>query len=196
MLLETFEKLGIMGWPLVICSVLAAMVMLERLVFILRFRLTKKRQLASLTGVLNDYRDCSKTLRDEAVGVALEQLKLKALSGIRFLRILSTLSPLLGLLGTIFGIVAAFKVIAAQTGPVSPNLIADGLWEAMLTTGFGLMIALPCLFTAYFFQMMAEKQLVLFAHLLNQESVKMEAEKERAIKRIAGTDRKVRGHAA
>ncbi|MEP3246217.1 MAG: MotA/TolQ/ExbB proton channel family protein [Sneathiella sp.] len=196
MLLEEFSRLGLMGWPLVLCSVLAAMVVFERTVYLLRFRWMKDRHFNALASILKAHEDCSKALRDEAASMMLERLKGRALSGVRFLRILATLSPLLGLLGTILGIVAAFKVIAAQTGPVSPNMIADGLWEAMLTTGFGLMIALPCLFLAYLFQNLAERQLIQFAHDLNHLSLEIEVSKERQERAVSASPADNRGVAA
>ncbi|WP_169545355.1 MotA/TolQ/ExbB proton channel family protein [Sneathiella aquimaris] len=178
--LDGFEKLGPMGIPLVLCSVLAAMVVLERLVYSLKFGRQKKKVLSRLNKLLSDHADCSKPLRDEIVSDALEKLRVQSQSGIRFLRIIATLSPLIGLLGTILGIVTAFKVIASQTGPVSPNLIADGLWEAMLTTGFGLFIALPSIFLAYLFQYFSEQRLAALASALNAASLEQEVMKERA----------------
>jgi len=63
-------------------------------------------------------------------------------------RNLSTLStignitPLLGLLGTVFGMVKAFNVIAIM-GVGKPEALAGGISEALLTTAFGLSIAIP-----------------------------------------------------
>lgn len=178
MLLEDFHKLGPMGWPLVLCSVLAMMVCLERLIFVLRLRLTLGRHLEGLSKIAKDYSHNSKALRDEAITLGLEKLKAKAMAGIKFLRLIATLSPLIGLLGTIFGIVTAFQIIAAQTGPVSPNLIADGLWAALLTTAFGLLIALPTLFAAYIFQHLSDRFLGHLVQSLNALSLKMEKENE------------------
>src|SRR3990167_7257895 len=55
-------------------------------------------------------------------------------------------SPLLGLLGTVTGMVAAFQVIeskATALNPVNPGDLAGGIWEALLTTVFGLCVAIP-----------------------------------------------------
>lgn len=178
MLLEDFHKLGPMGWPLVLCSVLAITVCLERLIFVLRLRLTLTQHLDALTNIAREYALNSKALRDEAITLGLEKLKSRAMSGIKFLRLIATLSPLIGLLGTIFGIVTAFQIIAAQTGPVSPNLIADGLWAALLTTAFGLLIALPTLFAAYVFQHLSDRLLGRLVQSLNALSLQMERENE------------------
>jgi biopolymer transport protein ExbB len=60
-------------------------------------------------------------------------------------------SPLLGLLGTVTGMVRAFQVIQAKATtmhPVSPGDLAGGIWEALLTTVAGLVVAIPT-FIAY-----------------------------------------------
>lgn len=70
------------------------------------------------------------------------------------LSILATIahiSPLLGLLGTVIGMIKAFHKIEklAQAGsPVDPGQLAAGIWEALLTTAFGLLVAIPT-FVAY-----------------------------------------------
>jgi len=60
-------------------------------------------------------------------------------------------SPLLGLLGTVTGMVRCFQVIQAKATtfhPVSPGDLAGGIWEALLTTVAGLIVAIPT-FVAY-----------------------------------------------
>lgn len=69
----------------------------------------------------------------------------------RRLGILSTIahiSPLLGLLGTVTGMVRSFQVIqekATSLNPVNPADLAGGIWEALITTVAGLVVAIPAL---------------------------------------------------
>ena len=67
---------------------------------------------------------------------------------IDILGIIAHTAPLLGLLGTVTGMIRAFMVIESASGRVNPQLLAGGIWEALLTTAFGLMIAIPS-FIAY-----------------------------------------------
>ncbi|GAI09127.1 unnamed protein product, partial [marine sediment metagenome] len=63
----------------------------------------------------------------------------------RNLSILSTIgnvTPLLGLLGTVFGMIKAFNVIAVM-GVGKPEALAEGISMALLTTAFGLSVAIP-----------------------------------------------------
>jgi biopolymer transport protein ExbB len=60
---------------------------------------------------------------------------------------IGSIATLPGLLGTVTGLVAAFHEIEIQAGRVQPGDLAAGIWEALLTTVFGLVIAIPCLAT-------------------------------------------------
>ncbi len=65
--------------------------------------------------------------------------------------ILSTvaqISPLLGLLGTVTGMIKAFMTIQEKAGFVNPGDLAHGIWEALITTAGGLVVAIPA-FVAY-----------------------------------------------
>jgi biopolymer transport protein ExbB len=63
----------------------------------------------------------------------------------------ANISPLLGLLGTVMGMIKAFMVVEKMGNQVNASLLAGGIWEAMLTTAFGLTVAIPTLmFYSYF----------------------------------------------
>lgn len=64
---------------------------------------------------------------------------------------LAHISPLLGLLGTVTGMVRCFQTVqlkAASFHPVSPGDLAGGIWEALITTVAGLIVAIP-VYVAY-----------------------------------------------
>lgn len=60
----------------------------------------------------------------------------------RHLAIVANLATMLGLLGTIIGMIAAFDAIAAK-GLGNPNVVAGGIGEALVTTAYGLIVAIP-----------------------------------------------------
>ena len=65
---------------------------------------------------------------------------------LRWLSTLAQVSTLLGLLGTVTGLVRAFQAIQTKStggNPVSPGDLAGGVWEALITTVAGLIIAIP-----------------------------------------------------
>lgn len=56
------------------------------------------------------------------------------------------IAPLLGLLGTVTGMVRCFQLVQAKAAtlhPISPGDLAGGIWEALLTTVAGLVVAIP-----------------------------------------------------
>jgi len=60
-----------------------------------------------------------------------------------WLALLSNVAPMVGLLGTVWGMIIAFKTIAATQGQASPAELANGISIALLTTMFGLLVAIP-----------------------------------------------------
>lgn len=79
----------------------------------------------------------------------------------RFVRILSTIAnvvPLIGLLGTVSGLIRAFQKIASLGGTVDVNQLAGGIYEAMLTTAFGLIVAVPAYVAFDFFERMVARR--------------------------------------
>ena len=67
------------------------------------------------------------------------------------LGIIAHVAPLLGLLGTVTGMIRAFMRIEELTGRVNASVLAGGIWEALLTTAFGLMVAIPSFVMYHYF---------------------------------------------
>ncbi|ODB93106.1 hypothetical protein A3197_20170 [Candidatus Thiodiazotropha endoloripes] len=78
--------------------------------------------------------------------------------GLRTLSILGNTAPLLGLLGTITGMIKAFMVIEQAGGKVDAQALAGGIWEAMITTGVGLAVAIPLLLLLHFLEGSVERR--------------------------------------
>lgn len=71
---------------------------------------------------------------------------------------ISHVSPLLGLLGTVTGIIGAFTAIAKMGGQVDVTALAGGIWEAMLTTAAGLVVAIPTQLAYLFFEKIVDSR--------------------------------------
>jgi biopolymer transport protein ExbB len=76
---------------------------------------------------------------------------------LRILAAISHLAPLVGLLGTVTGMVVAFAQIESIDGAPKPSDLAGGIWEALLTTVFGLVVAIPCMAAYHAFESHADK---------------------------------------
>jgi biopolymer transport protein ExbB len=95
--------------------------------------------------VLKDNLRTDKTLREEAASLELQAAGRELSRRLTGLTTIAGLAPLLGLLGTVIGLMVAFQSLEGSTGPVEPGVVAGGLWQAMITTVIGLIIAVPCL---------------------------------------------------
>lgn len=71
------------------------------------------------------------------------------LKPINYLSIIAQVAPMLGLLGTVSGMIKAFQKIGAG-GMGKPELLAENIGEAMVTTATGLIIAIPAMFFFFF----------------------------------------------
>lgn len=73
-------------------------------------------------------------------------------SWLRGLSSIAHLSPLLGLLGTVTGMIAAFMRLEEAGSRVDPSILSGGIWEALLTTAFGLTVAIPAMAAFYYLE--------------------------------------------
>ena len=78
-------------------------------------------------------------------------------SGFRFMELAATAAPLLGLLGTVLGMIEAFRQLEAAGTKVNPSLLAGGIWEALLTTAAGMVVALIALACLSIMESLAER---------------------------------------
>lgn len=65
--------------------------------------------------------------------------------GLDSLATVAGVAPLLGFLGTVTGMIRAFMDIQALGGQVNANVLAGGIWEALMTTAAGLTVGIPAL---------------------------------------------------
>lgn len=100
----------------------------------------------------NDMYESKEKLMKEKALEQIENLE-KRLS---ILGIVSFISPMAGLLGTVLGMIKSFKAIALQ-GAGDPNVVANGISEALVTTAAGLLIAIPAIIAYNFFNRKVDK---------------------------------------
>ena len=64
---------------------------------------------------------------------------------IEFLSVIGNIAPMVGLLGTVTGMILAFQEVAASQGAARASELAEGIYQALVTTVGGLVVAIPCL---------------------------------------------------
>jgi len=85
---------------------------------------------------------------------------MKLEKGLTMLASVLGIAPMFGFLGTVTGMVSAFKTVESFQGAVGPGDLAGGIYEALITTVFGLIVGIPCLI--YYNQFMDKiKKIVL-----------------------------------
>lgn len=69
----------------------------------------------------------------------------KSEGNLKHLAVIGNIAPLLGLLGTVTGMITAFSTISLK-GANNPTIVAGGISEALITTAYGLIVAIPAVF--------------------------------------------------
>ena len=102
--------------------------------------MTPSELIISLTNEVQSKNDQSYDLRVESINMNLTS---KLQKNIWVLDVSVTLGPLLGLLGTIIGMVHAFDILGTSgSGMSASQMVSGGIAEALIATGFGLLIAI------------------------------------------------------
>ena len=89
--------------------------------------------------------------------------------GLWLLNFISAVSPSIGLLGTVTGLIGSFSKMAEVGAAVNIQDLSGGIWEAMLTTAFGMIISIPALLCYRTFKRIIEKRM-MFMQLYGEKS--------------------------
>lgn len=175
-MLEMYLKGGFAMHPMLVLSIVAVAISIERVVYLRR----AKTDADAFMGVINQflgrnalteaYDYCEKTsvpisriimagLKSQKRGRAevirsiedaggLEVAKLE--KGILILQTIAKIAPLIGLFGTVTGMITAFQAMGGSGGE-NPRLVAAGIGEALIATAGGLVVAIPTYFMSFYF---------------------------------------------
>lgn len=176
-LFSIFLKGGIIMWFILACSIIGLTVIIDRYIvirkakinvpaFMVRIRgmLKKKDISGAISYCMEEKSPVANIIRKgltkyklghERVKEAIENAGRQEISklekGLAVLASISGIAPLLGFLGTVTGMITAFMTIEDLAGSANPSDLAGGIWEALLTTAFGLIVGIPALaFYNYF----------------------------------------------
>lgn len=161
--------LWVMIIPIVICSIIALAVVIERLIFFKGHDHDYRLIMKNVSDLVSSEKyEEARLLADRYSGIIVQIIK-DALSGSDFKRsrerivtessenavkgiernaglisTVATISPMLGLFGTVTGMMKSFSGLS-RVGPAAHDLLAYGISEALITTAFGLLVAIPSL---------------------------------------------------
>ena len=179
-MLNYFYHGGPVMYPLLFCSIVSLTIIIERSIFWFRVKRGRNRQLLDdfmglmEKGKLDEARKiaagagdyvvrvlvCGAVHRDFSFRDAMQMSADQEIAGMRrYLPVLDTmitLSPLLGILGTVIGIISSFNMLGT-VGVENPRMVTIGIAQALITTAFGLIIAICSLIPYNYFQSKTEK---------------------------------------
>ncbi|MDR2553329.1 MAG: MotA/TolQ/ExbB proton channel family protein [Treponema sp.] len=175
-LLEFFKMGGVFMWPLLVFSVAATAISMDRILYLCRHDLRidrlfpkvmdsiRGRNVSAAAGFLEPlagksmgarvlltlvrHTELSEGRLEKAVETEARGCINSLESGFNFLTAIGSLAPLTGFLGTVSGMIGAFRSIAEAT-EVNAQIVANGIYEALITTVFGLIIAIIAMTAHY-----------------------------------------------
>ncbi|GAA6197903.1 hypothetical protein NBRC116598_33480 [Pseudophaeobacter arcticus] len=87
---------------------------------------------------------------------------------IRLLELIAMVSPLLGLLGTVLGMIQSFQELELAQGAANASVLAGGIWQALLTTAAGLVVAIPAAIAAGLFSARIDRAALMIESAVGQ----------------------------
>lgn len=168
-MIDTLMRGGFMMIPILAGSVLALTIIIERLWTLQRSKVAPPPFLKRMDTMLTDGQ-CSEAIsacRENNTNVArilaaglqeshrprAEIVEALELTGrqetaslsrwVGALGAIAALEPLMGLLGTVLGLIESFKDVEKSEVMGNPSVVASGVWQALITTAAGLIIAIP-----------------------------------------------------
>ncbi|HEB29919.1 MAG TPA: MotA/TolQ/ExbB proton channel family protein [Spirochaetes bacterium] len=170
-MIEILEKGGVIMWLILALSLIAAVLIIERLFYFRKIRVGEEKMISRLKTTLqkghfdealsiceNNPSPITNLMRVgiEHRGYSPETIKNSILDAANMeiprmekhlpaLGTITHIAPLLGLLGTVTGNISAFGVLGKFGAVGDPGLLAKGISEALLTTAAGLIVAIPAI---------------------------------------------------
>jgi biopolymer transport protein ExbB len=148
-MVDLFLKGGFLMYPILLGSIVGVAILIDKLIQyrkiltelniplsdILKRGVKSKILVPILQGLENN---CDEK---EVSIIGTKQIR-RIEKGLSWLALIASIEPLLGLTGTVTGMIKAFMVIEKSTS-VNPSMLAAGIWEALITTAAGLLVAIP-----------------------------------------------------
>lgn len=167
-------------WPILLCSVFSLTIFIERMYVLIKSKpyvwnsikifkqqfvndAMSKKDISACPGIVKDMANMLDIEKDYSIDYELHEAEHKLVRFVTFyvrnleqrlnwLAIIGNIAPLLGLLGTVTGMIKVFMGIQNMQGQVNPSALAGGIWEALVTTAAGLIVAIPTIIAYHYFE--------------------------------------------
>ncbi|MBT8339651.1 MAG: MotA/TolQ/ExbB proton channel family protein [Desulfatitalea sp.] len=177
-LLDLIKKGGAVGYLIIVLSIVSLGLILDYLFTIRKSKIMPNKDITRLSQMIqnNDLKELDASnainasflskmvtagLREtnngyqamiKAMEDAGEALASRIARRTEHLNVIGNISPMLGLLGTVTGMLRCFNELAHTPGAIEPKQLAGGIFEALITTCLGLIVAIPSLYAYAFFR--------------------------------------------
>jgi biopolymer transport protein ExbB len=171
-LFELIMKGGVIGGLIILLSCVALGLVIDYAITIRRAKLAPVEDIAAFKDLvekkdfarLKEVAKAKPTLLSDVLTAGLDEINLgypamiKAMEDtaeartarqarrIEHLNVIANISPMMGLLGTVTGMLRCFNEISQVSGSIDPKQLAAGIFEALVTTCLGLIVAIPALY--------------------------------------------------
>lgn len=184
-MMELFEKGGFMMYPILLCSVIALAVIIERFYVVFWktprpdqakiddvFRLSEAGEITEALKIIASEQSSLKKIllailsvedeshQEKAAILAGDEVLFQLRTRLSILSAIGSVVPLMGLLGTVFGMIEVFSTVSDMQGAADPGLLAGGIWTALLTTAAGMSVAIPTVLAYHYLN----RNIAMIAH--------------------------------
>lgn len=191
---ELIVRGGFMMYPIIISSVIAVAIIIDR-IYVLFIKtkfleketvdqvyslaasgeITKAREiLTEETSIFASFflailRESDPEEQEKAAVAAGDEILFDLGRRLNILSVLASVLPLMGLLGTVLGMIKVFYRMTQAGDAADITILAGGIWEALITTAAGMIIAIPVLLIFHYFSQTIEK----IAHRMQQRGTSL-----------------------
>lgn len=182
-LLSLIHKGGIVGYLIILLSIVSVGLIIDYTFTIRKSKMIPSKDIKKLKALINErnleglakFEKSRASFLSKVVVAGLRESHmgyhamiksmedaLDALSGniarrTEHLNVIGNITPMLGLLGTVIGMLRCFNEISHVSGAIDPKQLAGGIFEALVTTCMGLMVAIPSLYCYAIFKNRVEE---------------------------------------
>ena len=169
---------GIIGWVIILLSIISLALAIEHFVTIRRDKLVAPELIDEIEALFEEeeYQEALELCENEpnfltnvlsaglpkinagfeamekAMDEVAEEETIKLHQKIGWLSLIGNIAPMMGLFGTVLGMIGAFNEITRLGANVTPKDLSAGISTALITTLFGLFVAMPSLFFFFLFR--------------------------------------------
>jgi len=176
-MIELIEKGGMMMYPIVITSIVAFTIVFEKFYVLFfqgkyldqetidrAFNLLDEGKRDEAENIISSdkspfsdfflsvFREKEEKEMEHAASISGDKIIFNLSRRLSVLSISASVLPLMGLLGTVLGMIKVFSRVAHAGSAADISILAGGIWESLITTAAGMLIAIPVILIHHYYK--------------------------------------------